>query len=294
MMLKLCYGGSMKNTFLIVNCNDYKSTLHLVNNIKDYKSLDEIVVVDNNSTEVEKAKLESLENKKVHIIYNDSNDGYSYAINVGTKYLIDKYKKCNIFVSNSDVVIMSEEDLIKMTKYLKKKDIGLIGPQVLELGEIHRGVKFLSPFLDFLLTVPIIRTLISDSVYLYKDSHYESEVSYVDVISSCFFLISSDIMQKINYMDEFVFLYYEDFILGKKINNLGMRVAIVNDVKVKHQYSISVDKIIKDIDKYKLLKRSQFYYHSTYNNANCFLRLLLKINAFLGILVRKIKYFFAR
>lgn len=284
----------MKNAFLIVNCNDYKSTLHLVNNIKGFKCLDEIIVVDNNSTEKEKENLASLEKDNVHIIYNSSNDGYSSAINIGSRYLVDKYKECNIFVSNSDVIIMSEEDLIKMIKYIEDCDIGLVGPQVLEQGEIHRGVKALSPLVDFLLTVPLVRTLVSDNAYLYSDSHYETDISYVDVISSCFFLISSDTMQKINYMDELVFLYYEDFILGKKIQNMGLKVAVVNDVKIKHQFSVSVDKIIKDTDKYKLLKKSQFYYHTTYNNANIASRLLLKTNAFLGIVVRKIKDIFAR
>lgn len=288
-MIKLRYGGSMKNTFLIVNCNDYKSTRHLVDNIKDYECLEEIVIVDNNSSDEEKENLATIKYINVHIIYNDNNDGYSMAINKGAKYLIDKYKRCNIFVSNSDIVIMSESDLNKMLKWVGKGDIGLLGPQVLELGSISRGVKELSPMLDFWLTVPVIRTLISDAAYLYKDEYYKTDISYVDVISSAFFLISSDVMQKINYMDELVFLYYEDYILGKRVRNLGLKVAICNEVKVKHQYSVSVDKFLDNIDKYKLLKKSQLYYHTTYNKANSFERLLLKVNARLGVWVRSIK-----
>ena len=41
----------MKTAFLIVNYNDYKTTIQLLNNIKEFQSLDKIVVVDNNSTD---------------------------------------------------------------------------------------------------------------------------------------------------------------------------------------------------------------------------------------------------
>lgn len=291
-MLKLCYGGSMKNAFLIVNCNDYKSTKHLIDNIVDYKCLDEIVIVDNGSNDLEKDKLSGIKKKNIHVIYNESNDGYSCAINIGAKYLIKKYKKCNIIVSNSDIVIMSEEDIVKMFEVMKKDNVGLVGPQILELGSIHRGMKELSPMLDFWLTVPIIKNLISDNAYLYKDDYYKNSISNVDVISSCFFLISSEVLERINYMDELVFLYYEDFILSKKIRNLGLDIVVLNDVKVKHLYSVSVDNIVKSVDKYKMLKKSQFYYHTTYNNAKRLERIMLRVNAHLGVFVRKVKNLF--
>lgn len=291
-MIKLYCGGSMKNTFLIVNCNDYKSTMHLIENIIGYKCLDDIIIVDNGSEVREKEKLANIKEKKVHVIYNEHNYGYSCAINIGTKYLIKKYKKCNIFVSNSDVVIMSENDLIKMIDVLKGKNVGLVGPQVLELGSIHRGMKNVSPMMDFWLTVPFIRNLISDDIYLYKDEYYQEDISKVDVISSCFFLISSQVLERINYMDESVFLYYEDFILSKKIINWGLDIVVLNDVKIKHLYSVSVDAIMKNVDKYKMLKKSQIYYHTTYNSATWIERILLKTNACLGVFVRKVKGLF--
>ena len=41
-------------------------------------------------------KLKKLESKKITIIDSGNNKGYSYALNVGCKYLIDKYKVLNI------------------------------------------------------------------------------------------------------------------------------------------------------------------------------------------------------
>lgn len=282
----------MKNCFLIVNYNDYKSTKHLVDNIIDYKIVDKILIIDNNSNEKEKKLLGTIKNKKIEIIYNEENSGYSQAINKGAKYLIDKYEKCNLIISNSDIVIMSEEDLEKMIELLNYESIGLVGPQVLECGEIVRGWKSPSPMVDFWLNFPVIHHLIRDKVSLYPDSYYEGKTSVVDVIGGCFFLISSEVLQRINYMDENIFLYYESNILCKKIHDLDLMVVVANDVKIKHNFSVSVDKSIKEKDKFKMLKKSQYYFQTTYNKANKFERVMLRFSLNVSyFLLSLIRYF---
>ena len=92
---------------VIVNYNDYETTKRLLDNVKDYKVLKEIVVVDNKSTDNSLEELRKLKNKKITIIDSGENKGYSYALNVGCKYLIDKYKSLNIVISNSDIIIES-------------------------------------------------------------------------------------------------------------------------------------------------------------------------------------------
>lgn len=279
----------MKNCFLIVNFNDFKSTKHLVDNVKSYSCIDSILIVDNGSCDEERELLSSLQDKLVEVIYNDDNLGYSYGINVGAKYLIDKYEKCNLIISNSDVVILSEEDIVILLKELNKERVGIVGPQIMELGGISRGLKCVSPWVDLLYTTPIIKNLIPERIVYYNDTHFDCESSLVDIISSCFFLISSETLKKINFMDELVFLYYEDYILSKKIKNLGLLVKVVNTVKVKHLYSVTVDKVIKSVDKFKLFKNSQYYYHTTYNDANHFERNLLRLSRIIGIFIRNKK-----
>ena len=43
--------------FVIINYNDYENTNKLLNNIKDYKCLNKIVIVDNHSTDNSLKKL---------------------------------------------------------------------------------------------------------------------------------------------------------------------------------------------------------------------------------------------
>lgn len=267
----------MKNCFLIVNYNDFRSTKHLIDNIKKYKCIDEIVIVDNYSREDEIELLSTMNEKKVNVIYNEANLGYSKAINVGAEYLIDKYQECNIIVSNSDIVILSEEDLVKMIDLLNDPKIGLVGPQVLEKGNILKGRKDCSVNYDIISNMPILRHFVSENHLYYNDTHYNDMISHVDVITTCFFLISSDTLKKISFMDTNVFLYYEDFIIANKVRSLGLDIVICNDVKIKHLYSVSVDKNYKTQKKMKMFRDSQIYYHSTYHKMNFVQKLLLRI-----------------
>lgn len=277
----------MKNCFLIVNYNDYKSTKHLIDNVCNYSCLEEIVVVDNYSREDQIELLSTMDYKNVTVIYNESNLGYSGAINVAADYLIKKYKKCNIIVSNSDVVILSEEDIMTLIKELNKKSVGLVGPQILERGNILKGRKDVSVNYDILALTPIIKNFVDPRKLYYEIGYYNEDTSLVEVLSTCFFLINSETLKSINFMDENVFLYYEDYILCNKVRKKGLDIVLCNNVKIKHLYSVSVDKNYKTVNKKKMFSESALYYHSTYHDINFIQKKLLKIMASLDILLSK-------
>ena len=94
---------------VIVNYNDFDMTSRLLNNVKDYKCLFHIVVVDNNSTDDSFEKLKEFESNRITIIKNSSRH-FSSGLNVGAKYLIKKVGDCNIIFSNSDIIMKGEED----------------------------------------------------------------------------------------------------------------------------------------------------------------------------------------
>lgn len=278
----------MKNCLIIINCNDYKSTKHLVDNVIDYKIIDKILIVDNNSREEERNLIKSIKNKKIEKIFNDENIGYSSAINLGSKYLVDKYGKCNFIISNSDIVIMDEKDLTTLIDLLSFEKVGLVVPSLMERGQINRGWKDIGAKTDFLLGIPIIRDFVPDSIVYYNKDVYQSEYSFVDNVSSAFFLITSENLQKIGYMDEKVFLYYEGTILSKKIRDNDLMVVISNKVRIKHLYSRSVDNMISGYKKYKLFKDSQLYYYSTYREISKFAMTLLRMQRKIGLFNRKL------
>ena len=267
----------MQTGKVIVNYNDYESTFKLVENIKKYKIIEKIVIVDNNSSEEEKEKLRTIKHRKVKIIENDENKGYSYAINVGAKYLVSLYGKCNIIVSNSDVIIKDEKHIKELLKTLFDKDVAVVSPVIFENGRLNRGWRLTSPKQDVLMMLPKVYKFFESKFRYYKEEHYKDKTSIVDVVSGCFFFIKSTVLEDIGYLDENVFLYYEENILAHKLKELGLKSVINNEVVIIHNHSVTIDKNIKRKNKLKVLRNSQFYYEEKYNNASKFELFIMKL-----------------
>lgn len=280
----------MNNGIVILNYNDYKTTKEMISQIKNFKSLKNIVIVDNNSTDNNYDKLKKLESKNIKVIRTKENKGYSHGNNVGIKYLIDNCDVENIIISNPDIIV--EEKVIKeLTKDLKNnKDISLIAPVINELGKKKRGWKIPSITNDILTNITFFHRCF-DKLILYKDDYYKEKLSQVDVVSGCFFMIRKDVIKKIDYFDENTFLYYEENILGHKLKDKHMKTCIDNEVSVIHNLSVSVDKSINKIKKYKILKESQKYYEVNYNKANIFGIILLRMFYYISLFISYLVYY---
>lgn len=281
----------MKTGLVIIHYNDYESTKSLIENIKDYSIIDRVIIVDNNSKKEIKEKIKKLSSKKVKIIENKQNTGFASAINIGSKELIKELGKCNIIISNADIIINKEEDIKELLKELNKKEVGVVAPTIVENGSLNRGWKQPSPFLDSMLNIIYIHRFLRKKYVFYKEKHYRDKTSVVDVVSGCFFLLKSETLEKINYLDENTFLYYEENILAKKIKEQKLNSVICNDILVIHNHSVSIDKNLKKIKKLKIQKQSQYYFQTKYNNANKFERILLKTTAFTSRIILTVVYF---
>lgn len=274
---------------VIVNYNDYKTTKRLLDNVKDYKILKEIVVVDNKSTDNSLEELRKLKNKKITIIDSGNNKGYSYALNVGCKYLIDKYKSLNIVISNSDIIIESELDIKDLNSYISAKNV-IVGPTIIQGNDLNRGFKIPSPWQDIKQNIVFFGKRVLAKELSYPDNYYHKEISKVDTVSGCFFMIASKHLEEMGYFDEGVFLYYEENIMGIKTKKLGKNIIVCNNVDVIHDHSVSIDKSLKRIKKYDILKTSQEYFEKTYNGANKIELFFLKVFRYLTRILLLIKY----
>lgn len=266
--------------FIIINYNDVKTTKILIENIKNYKCIDEIVVVDNASNDNSVKELSEI--NEITLICNEENYGFAKAINIGSKYLIDKYKDIYLIISNSDVRIESEEDVIELINSFKIKNVGLAGPILVEPTSINKGWKRTSVKKDILLNIPLLNKLYKNKIINYPESHYNTHVSYVDIVKGCIFAVDSKALEKIKYLDENTFLYYEENILSAKLVKNNYKIVINNKVTMYHDHSITINKNLNNINKYNILKQSFMYYEKNYNNANklelCILSILNKIN----------------
>ena len=274
----------MKNIFLIINYNDYQTTEKILDNVKDYKILDKIIVVDNNSTDDSFKKLSNFKSKKLIVIKNSQNKGYGSGINFGCKYINSKFGESYVFISNPDVIIYGEEDLQKLIQTFDK-DTAIVAPIIKEHEGYNRGWKIPSPIQDSLLNLIYIHRFLRPKLLFYKDECYKNNVMEVEAVSGCFFVINSFILKQCDYFDENIFLYYEENVIAKKIQKINKKVMINTQVEVFHNHSVTIDKNINHIKKYKELKKSQIYFQKYYNHANWCELFLLKITNKMTLLI---------
>lgn len=273
-----------KTGMIVLNYNDYETTRNYLNLIKEFGVLDLIVVVDNCSSDDSYNILLNEVGPKVKLIKAKNNGGYGAGNNLGIKFLIKELGSCNIVISNPDIEV-TENTLKTLIKVLEDTArVGLVGPVIKEQGELNRGWKIPTPFDDFLLNLPVLSRKCFKNRLKYPQAM--GEVTVVEAVSGCFFLMKSEIFEEINYFDEKMFLYYEENVLGSKLRSLGYISVVVNDAVINHNHSVSIDKNFSYLNKFKELKKSQMYFQRTYNGANVIQRILLRLGSsltFLGL-----------
>ena len=264
----------MRTGFIMINYNDYENIKKMLDMIQNYSILDKIVIVDNASTDDSFQKLKQIQNEKIIVLSNTHNGGYGSGINVGAKYLNQIYSNCNIIISNTDIVIEKEEDIKNLLGSFNETT-AVVGPIIKEHTGYNCGWKIPSPWQDILLSLPYLYKSFSKKI---KYSKKEIQgVKEVEAVSGSFFAINGKDLEKVNYFDENVFLYYEENILAKKLQKIGKKIKINGNVEVFHNHSVTIDKAHTSVQKYKNLKRSQFYFQKEYNHAGIINQFVMKI-----------------
>lgn len=248
----------MKKICLVVlNYNDADTTINLVENVKNYKAIDNILIVDNNSIDDSFQRMKNyFTDEKIFIIKTDFNAGYAGGNNYGCKYAIEKLKADVLILANPDIFF--EENIIKkLVNLLETDNVGIVSCKMNCLGTIKNvsSAWKLPTYKNCLLeNLFLIKKIFGDPIR-YKNEDELEGIMEVDVIAGSFFLIRSETFIDIEGFDSDTFLYYEENILGIKLKNKNYINYIDWDIAYAHQHSVSIDKSINS--KKKQLKICQ-------------------------------------
>ena len=274
---------------VILNYNDVASTLHILKQIQNYSAIDHIVIVDNLSPDGSFQQLKSMAGDKVDVIQSDKNGGYSYGNNYGAFYLIEKYMVDILVIANPDVEF-SEAFLIRVVQDM-----------------IHLHVQAASGYMKMPDSQPPAllnrkinsywHELLSCTVLLKRIIH--SKINYVlpnqgiiqvEWLPGALFAIDSFVYKQLHGLDDRVFLFYEEQILGKKFLKSGYKMIIDTDVSFLHNHSVSTNKSMKRFSQARQMFISRYYYLTNYEEINVFQKFLLKLVIEYGIFARRILY----
>lgn len=253
----------MKIGCVLLNYNDANDTIDSINRISKYKTISEIIVIDNCSTQNDFQKLVNEENDKTKILKTEKNGGYGYGNNFGIK-IAKNDGLSHVIIANPDT-IFEESSVDEMAhKFLEDEKCGIVAPIT-----FYRGKPCYSK-------LPSARNVVLESSSLYNHifgmqtnypADYGSKYSrYIpcEVVMGALFMVDVNKMLECLY-DETIFLYCEEWVLANKMQEKGYRTYVAKFASYKHKLSQSISKSYNSIvKKRKLSNRSRLIYLKKY------------------------------
>lgn len=259
---------------IILNYNDADHTIQLLELIKKYRTISDIVIVDNASTDVSwlrlQAYVEALGDEHIHLIASESNKGYGGGNNLGIRYAKGLGAKYAL-VANPDTEF--EEDSIKelLRGFVSYENLAVIAPKVytdesLNYNSLHSPFAFpIRGFYHELAELNPLTRRIFHTILHYPKEKYEKRFAVVDALPGSLLLLDIDKFLEVGGYDEEVFLYQEEHILGIKLAAKGYIHMIAGRVYYIHRHSQSIDQSYHSLlAKQRLREKSCMHYFKKY------------------------------
>lgn len=241
-------------SLVTVNYNDSDTVIDYVNRILSFRYIDNIIIVDNKSTDDSFKHLTQhyTGTKKVSVIQSGRNGGYGFGNNIGVKYAINHFNSDYVLISNADVEYKNST-ISKLLIFMEQEpELAVISPQMLDINKIpvpNCAWKIPNKKQAFIAAVVGIK---KDTGLLY-DFDKKTSLKYVDCVAGSLLLVRSKAFQEIGGYDENMFLFCEETLLGIRMKHFDWKSAIDQEEYFIHAHSVSIKKTYKSKKKRDLL-----------------------------------------
>lgn len=252
---------------VLVNYHTVQRVVDIALKYSSFNIINKVIIVNNDTNDKERKTLSALRDSKIEVIFESENLGYSKGNNLGITYLINSDTKPDyIIISNSDVEV--EEITIKgvIEKLEQFPEFGAMAPKQLDsAGNIVPLRFFELGYKRLLLLCFAIGLDKKTEKYLkeYADNIYEQSF-----LHGSFFICRTQAFIDCDMFDTEIFLYREEEILGKRMNSIGYKLAVINNLYYKHTHKSSEEKLLSFIKQRKLEFTSERYFFRKYLNAS--------------------------
>lgn len=254
----------MKIPIIILNYNSSVDSRRCVSSLKRQKGIDtEIIIVDNTSThkgEQEEIKKLCQEQNCIFIAAKE-NRGYNAGNNIGLRYASRKGYKYAL-IANPDMEFPQVYYLQCMINHMEKmNDVVIMGSDIVSPEGIHQNpMKKDGNWRDSFLWIKALHHKSANN-YDFIDNHQESH--YCSKVGGCCLLLRIDFIKEIGFFDENVFLYCEEAILSKQVEQAHKKMYYLTNVQALHRHinSQKGDPILR----FKSWIKSRLYFERHYN-----------------------------
>lgn len=233
-----------KVSIIILNWNGMKDTIECLESVRkiDYPSY-EVIVVDNDSADSSPEEIKRLV-PKATLIKNKENLGFAGGNNVGIRYALERNAEY-VWLLNNDTTVKADALTNLVASSEASSKIGLASPIIYDYFDRSKA-QFRGAYFDYK----------NFFVELYHNDSI-SELHKKDVsLWGTALLVKREIIDKIGYLNEKYFAYWEDGEYSYRVLRAGYINIIEPSATVFHKYHV--------IDEKRTLP-PHFYYYMTRN-----------------------------
>lgn len=259
----------VETAIIILHYNSLKNTLECINSIRK-KTADtnhKIIVIASNSTST--AAHEIIKDfPDIDVLFRDENLGFAKGMNLGIQRGVE-YGCENYVLLNNDVIAgdLFIDKIIKFTK--KSPGIGIFSPKIYfypheeyhkeryrdkDLGKV---IWYAGGLIDWKNIYINHRGI--DEV----DNRQYEKIEKTDFATGCAMIIKRNVIEKIGYLDEKYFLYYEDVDYSIRAKSVGYNVVYFPHAEIWHKNASSSGKPGSITQRY-YQTRNRLYFASKY------------------------------
>lgn len=232
---------SKNPSLIIVNYNSSKKTNQLIFSIKKYlgENIDEIIIIDNNSNDINDLKIK---HKKIKLILNKVNIGFANAVNQGISFC----KNDLIMLLNPDTKIINPSVLETIKLIQKNKTIGVIGGKIKykdkKIFTANNTPTFLTALFEFTNLKKIFpNNIYSSDFWPEKKQEIKKPIEVSGICGAYLIFRKYDKQKNINYFDDSYFLYLEDLDFCLKMKSKGFKIIFDPRSEIFHIGGASSD-----------------------------------------------------
>lgn len=214
----------MEVSIILINYNTRHLLANCIDSIVKYTEgiTYEIIVIDNGSNDGSRTLLEN--DRRIKYIYSEENLGFGRANNLGASNAIGNF----LFFLNSDTLLTGNA-MAKMLKFMNE----VSNSNVAACGMMLKDKEGI-PMHSF-GTFP---TLVSECLpWIFKNKvgfDFGSSTKFVDYVTGADLFIRKDDFNLIGGFDKKFFMYYEETDLEKRLQDIGKKVALLNENDIIH------------------------------------------------------------
>ncbi len=256
--------------FVLVNYKGNDDTIECIKSINDQISYDNfsIIVVDNSEDERYYNGLITYSLENTHVYRSEKNKGFAAGCNLGTRHALEAGAEYVILLNN-DTVIVSADLIERMLDCFEKSDVGMVSGRIMYYDNPQ---------------IPWFEAGYISKVRLRAESKSTDKPVYTPFATGCLQMISAKAIEKVGFMDEDYFMFYEDVAYCRRFADSGFRIAYDPKVVIQHKVSRSAPSSTAMSVYYS--NRSRYLYIKRFENGN----IPAKISYWVELLIKLVFY----